>query len=740
MSDIPFSNQITEQNIAFTLEINYMPYAMSVIISRAIPEMDGLKPAHRKLLYTMYKMGLLNGNRIKSADVVGQTMRLNPHGDQAIYETLVRLTRGNDALLHPFIDSKGNFGKVYSRDMAYAASRYTEVKLTAICSELFKDIDKNTVDMIDNYNNSMKEPLLFPTTFPNLLVTPNQGIAVGMASTACSFNLKEVCEATIAYIKEKNCDFLTYLKAPDFSTGGQLLYNADELKTIYATGRGSFKVRAKYLYDSKQNCIEITEIPYTTTIETIIDKIIMLIKSGKLRDINDVRDETDLNGLRVTLDLKRGANPDLLMYKLYEMTPLCDSFNCNFNFLVAGRPHTMGIAKILTEWIAFRSECIKRQVAFDVQKKNAQAHLLDGLAIILLDIDKAIAIIRATEQDSQVIPNLMTGFEIDKIQAEFIAEIKLRNLNKEHILSRIKEIENLKKEIAELNNLLSSEKKIEGLIVKQLKEIAKKYGKPRRTEIVYEEEKPEYDELIEDYGIKLFLTQHNYFKKITLASLRSASEQYLKDGDEIAQELETTNKSDILFFSNNQNVYKVKAHELSECKASGMGEFLTNTLGLQDGEKIVFIAATTDYDGDIIFAFVNGKIAKISMDLYSTKANRKKLVNAYSDKSKLVYASHIRVNTDFIAIRDKDKALLFNTDLLPLSSSKNATGTQVMTLRKNSKLTALIQADKYVSDNAEYYRTEKLPTGGHFISEIERIKNGLKDINRIQNSHIRPFD
>ena len=719
---------ISEQDIVNTLETNYMPYTMSVIISRAIPEMDGFKPAHRKLLYTMYKMGLLTGGRIKSADVVGQTMRLNPHGDQAIYETLVRLTRGNDALLHPFIDSKGNFGKQYSRDMAYAAARYTEVKLDAICAELFKDIDKNAVDMADNYNGTMKEPLLFPTTFPNLLVTPNQGIAVGMASSVCSFNLKEVCGAAVHYIADRNCDISKYLLAPDFSTGGQLIYNAAELAGIYETGRGSFKLRAKFQADSKNSCIEITEIPYTTSIEVIIDKIAALVKSGKIKDINDVRDETDLNGLRITLDIKRGTNPEHLMQKLFGMTTLCDSFNCNFNFLVDGRPKTMSVREILDEWLRFRINCVRRQTMYDIEKKTAQAHLLEGLSKILLDIDKAIRIIRQTEEDRMVIPNLMAGFKIDQPQAEFIAEIKLRNLNKEHILGRVKELENLNKEIAELKIISGSDQKIEEIITRELKEIAKKYGKPRRTEIISEEHVIEFpdEELIADYGVKLILTEHNYFKKIAMSSLRSTFEQNLKDEDKITQELESANKADILFFSDKCNVYKVKAYEINDIRASSMGEYLPNMLEMEENERVIYMAATAGYTGFMLFGFANGRAAKVNMEDYATKVNRKKLVNAYSDKAKIRYIGFIEQDADFMALTDRNKALLFNTSLLAPNATKNAMGVKVINLRPNSFMTELKPAGQFVSENAEYYRCEELPGDGHFITLADRTANNLK--------------
>ncbi len=575
-------NFIQEQPITQTLEENYMPYAMSVIVSRAIPEIDGFKPSHRKLLYTMYHMGLLRGDRTKSTNVCGQTMKLNPHGDSAIYETLVRLTEGNGALLTPFVDSKGNFGKQYSRDMAYAASRYTEVKLAPICQEVFADIEKNTVDFIDNYDGSMQEPTLLPTTFPNILANPNIGIAVGMASSICSFNLAELCEATAAYIKNNDIDLCDVLPAPDFSTGGQLIYNRKELAQIYATGRGSFKLRAKYRYDAEQNCIEIYEIPYTTNIESIIDKIIALVKSGKIREITDVRDETDLSGLKITIDIKKGAKADLLMHRLYALTPLSDSFSCNFNVLIQSKPMTLGIGGILQHWTAFRMHSIRRQLAFEIQQKTDKLHLLHGLSQILLDIDKAISIIRNTEAERMVVPNLMDGFSIDSVQAEYIAEIKLRNINKEYLLKRTQEMEALEQEIADLQATLHSDTKIKNLICRQLKAVAKKYGKPRRTEIVQQEEilTPDKADFIEDYGIRLFLTEQNYFKKIPLVSLRSAGEQKLKEEDRILQELESTNRADILFFSNQHNVYKMRASDIADTKASAMGDYLQNMLGM----------------------------------------------------------------------------------------------------------------------------------------------------------------
>ncbi len=717
----------TQQNITDTLELNYMPYAMSVIVSRAIPEIDGFKPAHRKLLYTMYKMGLLKGDRTKSTNVVGQTMKLNPHGDATIYETMVRLARGNEALLHPFVDSKGNFGKSYSRDMAYAASRYTEVKLESICNEIFKNIDKDTVEFIDNYDGSMKEPLLLPTSFPNVLVTPNTGIAVSMASSICSFNLKEICAATIHYIKNKNVDLKKYLKAPDFSTGGELIYNEDEINKIYETGRGSFKVRAKYRYDKKNSIIEIYEIPYSTSIEVIIDKIISLVKLNKLKEINDIRNETDLSGLKIAIDIKKSANPDKLMSKLFSMTPLTDSFSCNFNILVQGSPKTLGIKPILDEWLRFRTECIKRQTEYDFNKAWDKHHLLIGLKEIILDIDKAINIIRNTEEDSLVIPNLMEGFKIDEIQAEYVAEIKLRNINKQFLLKRIEEIEELEKLMAHLKDVLENDFMIKDIIIEELKEVSKKYGIPRKTDIVYSEDIQEYsdDDFIEDYNIKLFLTEHNYFKKITFASLRSASEQKLKDDDKIVQEIETTNKAELLMFSDKFNVYKVKAFDLSECKASSLGDYLNNILPMDVDEKIIYMVATYDYSGHILFAFENGKIAKIDMHSYETKTNRKKIINAYSAKHKLTGAMFINEDRDIMLIRDNDKAMLINTDILSPLQTKSSNGIQVLKLKKNSILSAILPAEDFKSENIEYYRTkaEKIPSAGHFIGLEDKLAN-----------------
>ena len=721
--EIP-ENHIIEQPITNALEINYMPYAMSVIVSRAIPEIDGFKPAHRKLLYTMYKMGLLSssgasgGRRIKSADIVGQTMRLNPHGDGPIYETMVRLTRGNDSLLHPLIDSKGNFGKHHSRDMAYAASRYTEARLDDICREVFKDIDKGVVDMVDNYNATMLEPSLLPTTFPNLLVTPNQGIAVGMASTVCSFNLKEVCQTAVAWLKNPNCDISKTLLAPDFSTGGELIFMQEDMAGIYATGRGSFKLRAKYRFDAKNNCIEVFEIPYTTTVEAIIDKIVALVKSGKIRDITDVRDETDLQGLKIAIDIKKSANHEQLMHRLYSLTTLQDSFSCNFNFLINGSPRVMGIAEILEEWTAFRVGCIKRQLAYDIQKKSEKLHLLEGLAKILLDIDKAIKIIRETPKESQVIPNLMNGFGITLPQADFIAEIKLRHLNREHLTNRITERESLEKELAELNAIHGSEERVREVIISQLKEITKKYGSPRRTEIVEASEAPAPSEadFIEDYNLKLFLTHHNYIKKISLVSLRSADTQYLKEDDFIAQELEATNRDELLLFTNQCNCYKMKIYDLPDCKASSLGEYLANLCEMATGERALYLAVARDYGGYMLFAFANGKVAKVQFSAYATKTNRRKLVNAYSDRAPLVEMHWIPEDADLYLQRGTDKAMLINSALIPLNTSKQSGGVTVFTLRKNTELTAMHPITENTND-LDYYRADKIPTAGHFLQK-----------------------
>lgn len=718
---------ITEQKITDTLELNYMPYAMSVIVSRAIPEIDGFKPSHRKLLYTMYKMGLQNGARTKSSNIVGQTMHLNPHGDAAIYETMVRLTEGNGSLLLPFIDSKGNFGKQYSRDMAYAAARYTEAKLAPICNEVFGDIDKNSVDFVDNFDATDKEPVLLPTSFPNILVNPNQGIAVGMASSFCSFNLVEICEATSAFISNPDCNIADYIKGPDFPGGGELIYNPEEMNAIYESGRGSFKVRAKYRYDKKNSCIEIYEIPYTTNVETIIDKIIQLVKSGKIRDITDVRDETDLKGLKIAIDIKRSADPEMLMAKLFSLTTLCDSFSCNFNLLINGRPKTLGIKGVMEEWVIFRMDCVKRRLKYDLDKKSAKLHLLQGLSKILLDIDKAIDIIRNTEVDAMVIPNLITGFDIDQKQAEYVAEIKLRNINKEYILNRIQEISELVDSIADLTAILSSDAKVKRIISKELKNVAKKYGTPRRTSIIsdVDTEKLQAEDLIEDYGIKLFLTVHNYFKKIPLTSLRTSPEQKLKEEDSIMYECEATNRTDIVFFSDKHNVYKLKANDITDCKASSFGEYLANILNLEENEKIIYFTATTDYSGYMIFAFENGKVAKVPLESYATKTNRKKLVNAYSPKSPVIGMTYSSGDCDIVLIRDTDKALLFNTELIPLNVNKTSGGVQVFTMKKKSFITRMFNGSDFISDDIEKYRTKKLTSSGATLTQEESEKNNI---------------
>lgn len=715
---------IQEQQIIDTLEENYMPYAMSVIISRAIPEIDGLKPSHRKLLYTMYKMGLLNGNLTKSANVVGQTMKLNPHGESAIYETMVRLTDGNGALLLPLVKSKGNFGRVYSRDMAYAASRYTEVKLNPVCSELFGDLDKNTVDFFDNYDGTMKEPTLLPATFPSILANPNQGIAVGMASNICSFNLRELCEATIMLMHDPDADILDTLLAPDFPTGGELIYNRSELKEIYRTGRGSFKVRAKYEYDKSQNCIDIKEIPYTTTVEVIIDKIVDLVKSGKVKEISDIRDETDLKGLKITIDLKRGVDPDKLMLKLFKMTPLQDSFGCNFNILVEGSPIVLGVNDMICEWLRFRRSCIKRAIAFDIQKKSEKLHLLEGLSLILLDIDKAIKIVRETEDDSMVIPNLMKGFKITEVQAEYVAEIKLRNLNKDYILKRIAEIETLKKELEELKSTLESKTKINKLIEKQLKQIAKKYGSDRKTEIITADEIKDIveEEIIDNYSVKLFRTQHGYLKKISLVSLRTSGEQRLKDDDTMIQEIEAQNSSEIIFFARSGDVYKIKAYDVPDSKASLLGEFIPNLVGLTEKEEIVGMSATDDFSGDLVFFFENGKAARVPLKSYQTKTNRKKLANGFSSKSPLVEMFYLPAETemDIVLFSDKDRAITVNTERIPLKTTRTTQGVNIMSSRKGSIVSKAVPASDSGLKNIERFRTKTVPAVGATVREQDR--------------------
>lgn len=708
-----------EQRIIDTLETNYMPYAMSVIVSRAIPEIDGFKPSHRKLLYTMYKMGLITGRLTKSANVVGSTMKLNPHGDAAIYETMVRLTEGHQALLHPFVESKGNFGRQYSRDMAYAAARYTEVKLSNICTEIFRDMDKNTIDMVDNYDGSLKEPTLLPVSFPNILVNPNQGIAVGMASNICSFNLSEICDAAIAIMKDPDADLTDILKAPDFSTGGDVIYNKEQMAEIYKTGRGSFKIRGRYNYDKKNNCIDILEIPYTTTVEAIIEKIVELIKGGKLKEVSDIRDETDKTGLKITIDLKKGTDPEKLMAKVYKMTPLQDSFGCNFNILVEGSPMVLGVNDILCEWLRFRKNCIKRSLRFDIDKKSDKLHLLRGLEKILLDIDKAVKIVRETEEDEMVVPNLMKGFKIDEIQAEYVADIKLRNLNKEYILKRTNEIEDLEKEIAELSETLSSNAKVEKVIAKQLKEIAKKFGQERKTGIIDEDaiEEVSETEVIPDYPVKLFRSRENYLKKISLVSLRTSGEHKVKEDDEIIQEIECSNKSEVIIFSSSGEAYKIKAHDIPDSKASQLGEYIPNLLGMSSGEVALGMAATTDFKGYMLFAFENGKMAKIPLSAYETKQNRKKLTNAYSTKSPAAKILHILEDCDMVVMSSIGKALVFNTSAVAEKTTKSSQGVSVMIPKKGSVVSDLKPLSEAGIKNVSYYRTKNIPAKGSFLKE-----------------------
>ncbi len=705
------------QNITETLETNYMPYAMSVIVSRAIPEIDGFKPAHRKLLYTMYKMGLIGGGRTKSANVVGQTMKLNPHGDAAIYETMVRLTEGHQALLHPLVDSKGNFGRQYSRDMAYAASRYTEVKLSKICGEVFRDIDKETVDLVDNYDGTLKEPTLLPVSFPNILVNPNQGIAVGMASNICSFNLSEICEAAIKMMKEPDGDIMDVLKAPDFSTGGEILYEEAVMREIYETGRGSFKIRAKYEYDKKQHCIDIKEIPYTTTVEAIIEKIIELIKGGKLKEISDIRDETDLKGLKITIDIKRGTDPEKLMTKLFKMTPLQDSFGCNFNILVEGSPMVLGVRDIISEWLRFRKSCIKRGIRFDIDKKSAKLHLLRGLEQILLDIDKAIKIVRETEEDAMVVPNLMDGFGIDRIQAEYVAEIKLRNLNKEYILKHTAEIQALEEELAELKDTLEKNKKIEKIIEKQLKEIIKKYGAERKSTIVYDhiEAVEETEEEIENYPVMMFVTRDGYVKKISHQALRTSGEQKVKENDKIVQCVDTDNLAEVLVFSSSGEVYKTRAYEIPDTKASLLGEYMPNLLSMGEGERVVGIVITKEYKGNILFCFENGKMAKVDIKGYETKQNRKKLINAYSTSSPLVKLVYLPEDIEMVAISSIGKALVFKTEQIPVKTTKNTQGVNVMLPTKSSTLSDVRPAVESGLKDLKHYRTKNIPAKGAVI-------------------------
>lgn len=710
---------IKQELITDTLEKNYMPYAMSVIVSRAIPEIDGLKPAHRKLLYTMFKMGLLGGRLTKSANVVGQTMKLNPHGDSAIYETMVRLTRGNEALLHPLVESQGNFGKQYSRDMAYAASRYTEVRLDPICQEFFSDINKNTVKFVDNYDGEIQEPTLLPVAFPNILVNPNQGIAVGMASNICSFNLREVCAAAAAYMKNPECDIMEYMPAPDFSMGAEILYDKEQMRNIYETGRGSFKMRAVYEYDKANNCIEIKEIPYTTTIEAVLSKIMELVKANKLKEISDARDETGLDGFKLTFDLKRGTDPDALMLKLYKLTPLEDSFACNFNLLINNVPMVLGIKRILEEWIKFRSGCIKNALKFDIDKKSEKLHLLTGLKKILMDIDKAISIIRHTEKESDVVPNLMSGFEIDKVQAEYIAEIKLRNLNKEYILNRTSEIERLIDEIDELNRILSSDREIKKLISKQLEQISKKYGQDRKTKLVEGSEAEEYNEenFIDDYPLTLFVTRDGYAKKVSAVSLRSTtSEHKLKENDEVTQTIETNNKAEIMFFTDKATVYKSHLYDIPDSKVSSLGEYIPSLLGLEADEKVIYAVLPGDYSGYMLFAFANGKMAKVELSGYATKSNRKRLINAYSDKSEIRGIMWLADDCEIVAFTDNNKVLAVDTANIPLKSTKSTQGVQVMKItKKGASLVKAVTSDKCGLDNIKHYKTKNIPAAGSFL-------------------------
>ncbi len=677
------SGVVAEEKITDTLEKNFMPYAMSVIVSRALPEIDGFKPSHRKLLYTMYKMGLLTGAKTKSANIVGQTMRLNPHGDAAIYETMVRLSRGNEALLHPYVESKGNFGKAWSRDMSYAASRYTEAKLEPICNELFRDIDKETVDFVPNYDNTTTEPTLFPATFPSVLVNSNMGIAVSIASNVCPFNLTEICDTTIALLKNPDHNALSTLKGPDFPGGGFMLYDEDELEKIYRTGRGSVKVRSRYQYDKDSNCIEVTQIPPTTTVEAIIDKIVELVKAGKIREISYVRDETDLNGLKLGIDIKRGTDPDKLMKKLFRMTPLQDNYSCNFNILISGTPRVMGVYEILDEWVAFRRECVKRRTYFELNKKKERLHLLKGLQKILLDIDKAIKIVRETEEEAEVVPNLMIGFGIDEVQAEFVAEIKLRHLNKEYILKRTADIEGLEKDIAEMEEILGSDKKIRNIIISELKEVSAKYGQPRKTLFYYggDEEEDDVEDDTPDYPVNLFLTRDGYFKKITPQSLRMASDQKLKDGDVLTLSLEATNKTELLFFTDKQQVYKTRADVFKDTKASELGDFIPVKLGFDEYENVAAMIATTDYSGYLMMIFDNGKAAKVPLSAYETKTNRKKLANAYTAKAKLIKMFLTAENTDILVRSTNGRAIVFNTGMILPNSARDTIGVQVMTLK-----------------------------------------------------------
>ena len=713
------AGEVVEQHITDTLEVNYMPYAMSVIMSRAIPEIDGFKPSHRKLLYTMYKMGLLQGGTIKSANIVGRTMQLNPHGDAAIYETMVRLARGNESLLYPYVESKGNFGKSYSKNMQYAASRYTEAKLAPISAELFRDIDKDTVDFVPNYDNTMTEPTLLPVTFPSVLVNANMGIAVGMASNICSFNLKEICDTTVALIKDPDADITETLKAPDFIGGGQILYDEDKMNEIFRTGRGSFKIRAKYSYDKKNNCIDIYEIPATTTTEAIIDKIVELAKGGKAKEISDIRDETDKKGLKITIDLKRGTDADKLMKKLYKMTPLEDSFGCNFNVLIAGTPRVLGVRELLLEWIAFRTECVNRRVFFDLSKAKDRLHLLEGLQKILLDIDKAIRIIRSTDEESEVVPNLMIGFGIDKIQADYVAEIKLRHLNREYILKKTEDIEKLRAEIEDMEDILASRSRVKKIIVNELSDVVKNYDKPRRSEIIYTsdiDDESEPDEEIPNYPVTLFFTKEGYFKKITPQSLRMSGEQKLKENDEIIETVEAANNTELLFFTDKCRVYKAKAADFDDSKASVLGDYVASKLEMEPDENAVYMAVTTDYKGFMLFFFENGKLAKIDLSAYETKTNRKKLIKAYCEKFPVVNMFCVTEDKEYVMKSTSGRILLLNTGAIAVKTTKDSMGVSVMTLKKGHRVSSVKEYTDGEFVKPARYRTRTLPAAGATLS------------------------
>ncbi len=707
------AGEVVEQDISDTLRQNFMPYAMSVILSRAIPEIDGFKPSHRKLLYTMYKMGLLGSARTKSANIVGQTMKLNPHGDSAIYDTMVRLSRGHEALLHPYVDSKGNFGKAYSRDMAWAASRYTEARLDNICKELFQDIDKDTVDFVDNYDNTMKEPTLLPATFPSVLVNANTGIAVGMASNICPFNLAEVCRTTIALIRDPETDLFQTMQAPDFPGGGQIIFDKEQMDKIYQTGRGSFRVRSRWSYDKSAGCIDVTQIPPSTSVEVIVERVVDLVRQNKIKEIADIRDETGLNGLKITIDLKRGTDPDKLMQKLFKLTTLEDSFACNFNVLIGGSPRVLGVRQLLEEWTAFRVECVRRRTYFDLQKKKEKLHLLQGLQMILLDIDKAIRIVRETEEEAEVVPNLMIGFGIDQIQAEYVAEIKLRHLNREYILKRTQEIEELEKSIAELESILGSKAKVKSIIVQELEEVARKYGQPRRSMILYadEVEEVEIEDEVPDYPVNLFFTKEGYFKKITPQSLRMSGEQKMKEGDEIAQQMEEQNSAELLFFSDRCQVYKMKANDFADTKASVLGEYIPAKAQMDENERAVYMAVTHKYEGYMLFFFENGKVAKVDMSAYQTKQNRKKLLNAYSDKSPLAAAIYVKEDCEVLLTASSGRMLLFHTGLIQPKTTKNTQGVQAMNLKKGQRLMQARLYEEGMLKNPDRYK-KNLPALG----------------------------